>query len=405
MAGVAVLLAATAAWAASPAGDLGVMATALTATDGPAAGLSLTGDALVLSQVAAGGHAALHLGHAGLGGALRFGAAWYLSRPWENEVAVAGLAGLGLRWADAPQPGLWGGARVDVPLRPALALRVEAGLQAAPGDGMHGAWISVGPVRAFLPARGEATATATASAEGRSGFDPADATVWLPHPICQWYAVQEALDLVGHLPDDTPAEVHARGFLPAATPLGALPTLKMHRAPSQGGLVVLGAPGDRIWVAGEEVAVSGAGVALVNAVPGPVTVRLLGGGREDLLYGAVGDGYGTWLRASMPSPVRVGFTAGDARLDDAARRAVAEAAALAGGWRFAVQGSASPEGSLEDNLRLAERRAVAVLRVLLSAGLSRDQILLQSPRVADSLDGPDQGRYVLITPLPAPVSP
>ena len=110
------------------------------------------------------------------------------------------------------------------------------------------------------------------------------------------------------------------------------------------------------------------------------------------------DGYVTWVRASRPRALIVNFDQGDSALGSADLRDVALLAQQAGGWRFQVQGSASPEGDRDYNIRLAQQRAEVVRGALISAGLPADTVVLAAPLVQLYGD-PAALRNVVVTPL------
>jgi outer membrane protein OmpA-like peptidoglycan-associated protein len=72
------------------------------------------------------------------------------------------------------------------------------------------------------------------------------------------------------------------------------------------------------------------------------------------------------------------FRAGSARLDDAAMKALDNIASQAAGTKSAyiveIQGFASADGSVEQNLRLSEQRAEAALRYLVSKDVPQFRI-------------------------------
>jgi outer membrane protein OmpA-like peptidoglycan-associated protein len=78
--------------------------------------------------------------------------------------------------------------------------------------------------------------------------------------------------------------------------------------------------------------------------------------------------------------------------------------AAAGGWRFTLQGSASPEGDLSANAALAAARCGAVARALVAAGLPADALIEVAPAVAGAGLSPEDARACVILPTP-PVSP
>lgn len=360
----------------------------------PAAGLSLDGELAAADRVRVGAELGLQAGGQGSsGGLLLAEAAWYVNTPWRRGPALAGTTALGFLASAASAPVGAVGARVDLGLSDRWGLRIQTEAVFDLTRGPVGVRLGVGPERLFPRPEPPPPPPPVLV-----GFEPADARAWVEHPGCGWHPVQELLVKPGDLDPQTSLVLHARGYLPAHTTLDHLADTRMVRAPEQGGLVIVGWPGDRARVDGHAVELNRDGVAVIQAAPGPLEVDIEGGGRRDEELAAVADGYVTWVRASRPRPLIVNFDQGDSALGSADLRDVALLAQQAGGWRFQVQGSASPEGDRDYNIRLAQQRAEVVRGALISAGLPADTVVLAAPLVQLYGD-PAALRNVVVTPL------
>jgi hypothetical protein len=287
------------------------------------------------------------------------------ARLWASDAgAEAASLGLGLRWAKVEA----------VPAPPPAAPPVEPPPAA------------IGPAAPLLPPL------------------PEGARLWLPHPVCAWLLPAEAEAVLAALPPEARLIVVAEGMLPAEGAARAAGALRLVPAPRQGGLLVVAEPGDVVEIDGQTYAPASDGVVEITAPEGFVTVRVRGGGREEELAVAVADGEVTWARPAAPAPLRVRFARGSAALTPAAAAPLSPLVAAAGGWRFTLQGSASPDGDPAANAALAAARCGAVARALVAAGLPPGALREAAPAVASPTLSAEEARACVILPTP-PVSP
>jgi hypothetical protein len=318
---------------------------------------------------------------------------------------VAGRAHLGLGWVQPLRPAPPAGGWV-----PGLELEARLWASAAGAEaasvGIGVRWAKVDAVPAPPPAAPPADPPPAAVRPAAPLLPPlpAGARLWLPHPVCAWLLPAEAEGVLAALPPEARLVIVAEGMLPAEGAAGAAGALRLVPAPRQGGLLVVAEPGDTVEIGGRSYAPAADGVVEITAPEGFVTVRVRGGGRDEQLAVAVADGEVTWARPTAPGPLRVRFARGSAALAPAATAPLAPLVAAAGGWRFTLQGSASPEGDLSANAALAAARCGAVARALVAAGLPADALIEVAPAVAGAGLSPEDARACVILPTP-PVSP
>lgn len=272
------------------------------------------------------------------------------------ELGPSGAVGFGL---DLPT-GARGVLRVDMRL-------VTDGLTPATAE------LSLGVVRA------PPTPTPVA-APPEPEPEPTSPLVWLPHPYCEWVPAEELTRHWSRLPADQQVWARAPGgtlqLLPPGQP--EVTTLSLTPRPAQGGLVLVGIPGDQLMVGEVRLSVGADGVAVLVTPEGVVEATVVGGGRRESLQAAVVSGHVVYLRAGRPEPVMVRFPKSSAAVsgDDIERlHALARATA---GWEYELQGSASPEGAADVNARLAAERAAATRAVLEAAGVPPEKIRVLS---------------------------
>lgn len=221
--------------------------------------------------------------------------------------------------------------------------------------------------------------------------------VWLPGPVCQWL-----------LPDVATSEIQRLGVQLASMnvlstrtlrdPDGAsgLAPAKAERSP--GKVVVVASKWDQVTIGDALVAVE-EGIAVRAQPEGRVDVKVVGGGRVEQWPLGVVPGNAVWLTVETPQSRRVTFPVNGSALTAEALRTVDEFAENAGGWRFLVRGSFSPEGSEEKNKVLADQRAEAVMRALIAAGIEADRVsVAESAPPAEGLP-PEEQRAAVITPV------
>ena len=228
---------------------------------------------------------------------------------------------------------------------------------------------------------------------------PADAEVWVPHPVCEWVPVSESEAWLAMLPADAQVSVSAPGFLAQTLTLDGDLEVALQPAPPQGGVVVIARPRDKVLIGAEVVQPAEDGVATATVPEGTHTVVVIGGGRRYEDEAALVSGYAVWVRAADPEPLTAYFTAGASTLSGDMRQAVSDMGVNAGDWTFEVQGSYSPEGSVQANETLAQRRAESVSALLQASGVesSHIRVLPAAPPTAD--DPPNLLRKVTLTPV------
>jgi hypothetical protein len=227
--------------------------------------------------------------------------------------------------------------------------------------------------------------------------EPADALVWIPHPVCAWAPASEAGALLAEYGGEQPVQVRAPGYLPATIDASG-GEVTLEPAPEQGAVVIVGWPGDVLTIDGRQVPTDQDGVVVANAAPGPLLLDVVGYGRVAQVDAYVGDGMALWVRVPPPESVRVLFGANSASVAGTVVGQVRALAEAMGDGHVLVRGGSSPEGNAEANARLGRRRAEAVRGALIAAGAPADQVHLGEPEVADGPPGAQQ-RRVTMTPL------
>ena len=230
---------------------------------------------------------------------------------------------------------------------------------------------------------------------------PDDARIWLPHPVCRWVDESELDDVLASLPPDQRAHVHAAAMATLYTDASGLDGAVMEPAPTQGALLVVGQPGDRVRVGEHEVSAGVDGVVQLAIPEGTVEAHVVGGGRETSLLVAISVGHGSWVRVPEPAPTLVDFELGRADISEASRAQLQELVELAGGWRFELQGGFSPEGNRASNIALADRRAEAVRQALIELGLPEAQVAIIPSAVPEDATDAASRRVCTIHPRPA----
>lgn len=204
-------------------------------------------------------------------------------------------------------------------------------------------------------------------------------SVWLPHPYCEWVPVDELERHWSRLPPDQQVwAVAPGGTLQLVPPGQAVTTLSLTARPAQGGLVLVGIPGDKLMVGDAALSVGGDGVAVLITPEGVVKATVVGGGRREELQAAVVSGHVVYLRAGRPEPVMVRFPKGSAMVSGDDIERLHKLARATEGWEYELQGSASPEGGADVNARLAAERAAATRAVLEAAGVPPEKIRVLS---------------------------
>jgi hypothetical protein len=204
--------------------------------------------------------------------------------------------------------------------------------------------------------------------------------------------------------DAAEAALVAVAVAAAETPARPLQVITLAPAPPQGAVVVMASPGDHVLIDEHTLLTDADGVAVLSAPEGDVEVRVTGGGREEVLQAAIGDGYAVWVRVPPPPDVyRVLFPIGSSALLPAARAQIEALAERVGDYDLRLRGSTSPEGFDGFNAELGIARAEAVRDHLLESGVAPGQLLVDTAR---SRDGSfEEMRNCTIEPLPPGVAP
>jgi outer membrane protein OmpA-like peptidoglycan-associated protein len=217
------------------------------------------------------------------------------------------------------------------------------------------------------------------------------AMVWVPGPVCAWLPPDEASEAWTRADGDpTRASlVPEPSRAPAGSAEGA--------SEPTGDLVVAAHPGDRVWIDGAPAEVAADGIAWAARPEGRVDVRIVGGGRVlDEVVAVAADGT-LWFAAPAPDDrVRVTFPAGSAQLSPDGAAEVAAYGEHLGDWSVQVWGSASPEGTVQDNIALAKARANAVAEALEASGVDPARITVLPPRKAPEGLDPAQQRAAVV---------
>ena len=318
------------------------------------------------------------------------------------------LAGAGARRSEgAWTPSASVGLALALDLTPSTSLRLESRYRAVPGtvDGMQlglvFAWSKplelVEPEVVPVAVQPEVVPTGAGTLLMAPQIAEV-ATVWVPHPICRWLTVSEANVLLRSLSAGTEVRVVAPGFTPLTVAVDGDTEVALARAADTGSLVVAALPGDHILVDGVQVNSGPDGLVVLKHREGFVPIAVVGGGRVFETEVAVVRGHTLWARSSAPQPHNVRFALDSAVLSPSAGAELTLLGDNAGDWHFTVQGGASPEGSLEHNLALADRRAEAVVQALVAAGVDPDAIQQLPAEVREDGD-PDALRSATITPV------
>jgi outer membrane protein OmpA-like peptidoglycan-associated protein len=221
---------------------------------------------------------------------------------------------------------------------------------------------------------------------------------WVPHPVSACVET-DLLGAASAAAGDPSSAAHV-GLPGLALPSGLDLRALLH--PTQGSLVVVAQPGDEVVVSGRQVPLGADATAVSNAPEGPIEVQIRGAGQLQVLMPAIASGYAVWVRSRPdPSPAVISFAQGSSTLAPQDLERLAALAQNAGGWRFELRGSSSPEGDAASNRALAQARAQAVKDALLAAGLpaARVQVAPEPEQAAAGLPAAEQ-RVCKILPLP-----
>jgi outer membrane protein OmpA-like peptidoglycan-associated protein len=320
--------------------------------------------------------------------------AWRQTLPSREGPKLSLLAGAGINLI-AVSPALSAGFAVDTPNRDRSHLRVGA-LFASSGAGHHSLALQFSHVLDLRqkPGVGRTTWVVREQAPAPKVDTPPppapETRIWLTEPICAWVTTEEARV---SLPQLAPAEQQTLAELldtrAAETP-----------EPDRATLLVLAHPGDEVRVGGQILRLAPDGVGELETEPGQFEVVVNTGGATQHYPIALAPGFAVWLRVKDPEPMLVTFAQGSAELSPDALRTLDKIARSAGTWSFALQGGYSPEGDLNYNFDLADRRATAVAEALQARGLSKEQLRLLEPARTSPYASVEQMRNCAITPIP-----
>ncbi len=342
----------------------------------------------------------------------------YLSEPWTGAAALSAWADVGLELF-GPGPAGALGLSVDLPARRRLTPRVSAGweLSRADADLRGGATLSLSllvppPPATPTPAVVEAPPPPPPP-KPREPLDlelvPAEAEVWVPHPVCAWVPASQAELLLAGLDEplspEATLELVAAGYVPEHVHAEGKQEVSLEPAEDRGALLVLAHPGDTVRVGGVALPVDGRGLALMQAPEGRVTVEVLAGGVRQEYKAALANGYAVWIRAKAPPPTQILFAQGVSELSASNLERIRQIATNAAGWSFVLQGAYSYEGSLNVNNRLARERGLNVGAALLAAGVPADRIAYLDPPPADPNKDPATQRACNILAVPPERTP
>lgn len=227
----------------------------------------------------------------------------------------------------------------------------------------------------------------------------ADPMVWVPHPYCRFLPASEAKGLLAQLRPGDELQVIADGYIPVSVPIEAGET-KVELAPITpiGALIVVAWPRDEVSVEGKSLTVGDDGIAVVMVPEGNVDVTVRGGGRDEVFPAYVPTGDAVWLRIPPPPAQIIRFRVGTSDLDKEATATIAGLASQPGSYTLTVQGSASPEGNLDANLKLAARRGEICRDKLLESGIPADRLTLGPPTVGLATGSVDDLRSCILHP-------
>jgi hypothetical protein len=310
--------------------------------------------------------------------------------------ALSLTAGLGTGWwVDAPRPLARVGVAYDGPapadrgLRASLAWQYGGGGAGAVIAGVGVAW-RAGP-RVARPASLVTERDPTAPPPPLPLLvTPAEAMVWLPHPVCEWVPASSLGDRDPASLLGVTVQVRAPGYLPADVTLDAAGgrVLSLTPAPAYGSVVVVAFPGDRVRIGASVFPIAPDGTAVFSAPEGPVAVEVVGGGRSVVIDGAVAAGYALWLRAPVPAPLTLSFPVGSAEVPADVLPALRAYVAALGDHQLRIVGAYASEEA-EANRRVASARAEAVAAALVAAGAPAGavKVLSSTKPPKDALEG------------------
>jgi outer membrane protein OmpA-like peptidoglycan-associated protein len=371
---------------------------------GVAGELRFAGPVAAELQARVGGYGDAHVGVDALAG-LRV---WIL--PSVQPVSFSAYALGGAALTPTPAPMAWLGLDLGLASDRPLSARIGFGAQLIGGafevEGgspvaadLH-AGLTWRPTRrtAAVAAPEPAAAPVAPVAPAPVAVEVAEArVVWVPHPVCAWVPITELAGEFPELSEDVSLWVTEPGFVPASLDRGHAASTPLVPAPVQGGVVVMGTPGDRVRIGATTLPITDTQAVVITAPAGPFEAVVEGGGRTTLVEGAVADGYVLWLRAAAPSPTTVRFGPNSARVDATSLATIRTLAAARGGYGFDLRGGYSSEGDRVVNEALANARAQAVRDALVAAGVPSTAVSVLPP-AAPTGEANEDDRIATIVP-------
>ncbi|MFT5582618.1 MAG: hypothetical protein ACI9VR_000194 [Cognaticolwellia sp.] len=219
---------------------------------------------------------------------------------------------------------------------------------------------------------------------------------WVPYPVCAWLSEEEATQARADLADELQG---------GPTPGSADVVVLDPSAPTQGSVIVVSRAGDQVQVQGESLTIGPTGLLVLAAPPGRLDLSITGAGQSsDFVVGVAPDQV-VWVRGDTmpaPEPLRIHYPGGSRQITEAERALLEDFIVLLGDWDVQVQGLYSPEGSMTSNLELAESRAQAAKKILVSGGISEDRIEILPPpeQASETLSTTDQRAALVIPVIP-----
>jgi hypothetical protein len=304
--------------------------------------------------------------------------------PWGPQAVAPHLVlGGGVQFAPTGDGGaLSAGLGIDLQ-RTAWRPRVQVMAVGFPGEDLRGL-LTIGLAHRRIP-------SPYPTPVDRPRFDAA--MVWVPGPVCQWLPSDEASEaFVAVDADATQVSTVPR---PSDGPRGA----GEGDVGPMGDLVVAASPGDRVTVDERALDVATDGIAWASVPEGPATIRVVGGGRREVLEVAVSANATLWVGPSAPEPVELRFELGSAELEGPSATRLDAFADTLGDWHVQVWGSYSLEGDLVANQALAMQRAESARERLVLAGVPSDQVRVLPARRPETELAPEAQRVAVLLPV------
>ncbi len=259
--------------------------------------------------------------------------------------------------------------------------RVQLAYVGLPGRGQR-ALLTIGLVHRKRPPTGVVP---------RAAVDFDAAMVWVPGPVCQWLPTEEA-ELAFLRTSADPAAVATLGGSEGSGD-------DTVASGPRGDLVVAAWPGDVVTVDDRPLDVAPDGIAWANLPEGPASVRVVGGGRREVLDVAVSADATLWVSPGAVEPVELRFEVGSSELEGPSAATLDALADTLGGWHLRIWGSFSVEGDPVANEALALARAESARDRLLLAGIPAEQLHLLPPHSPAATLTAEEQRVAVLEPV------